>query len=212
MHLWIWARSAGAVLACLPMFCLHTYCTCVCLSASVCATTSDSLSFQGPSHGCHRECRFSTTKQPELIMQTQKSWLHRMEIWIIQWGGDIHTTAFRRHLTARTAHSTCVAMRREYFKEPYGSQACTQKIIMSHSTEHQIKAKALSIWPHMRVWGKCLNYVITPFAPAYLSEFRRTFILWATEEVVGVLKTTGEGKVSLVALISIMTHFFFVER
>lgn len=51
-----------------------------------------------------------------------------------------------------------------------------------------------------------------PFAPAYLSEFRWTFILWSIEEVVGVLKTTGEGKVSLVALISIMTHFFFVER
>lgn len=54
--------------------------------------------------------------------------------------------------------------------------------------------------------------MITPFASAYLSEFGRTFILWATEEVVGVLKTTGEGKVSLVAFVSIVTHFIFVER
>lgn len=68
---------------------------------------------------------------------------------------------------------------------------------------------AFNTQPYKR---KRLNYIITPFAPAYLSEFRRTFILWAIEEVVGVLKTTGEGKVSLVALISIMTHFFFVER
>lgn len=52
-----------------------------------------------------------------------------------------------------------------------------------------------------------------PFAPAYLAKLRRAFaILWTTEEVVGVLKATGEGKVSLVALISIMSHFFFVER
>lgn len=65
---------------------------------------------------------------------------------------------------------------------------------------------------HITIQAKRLNYIITPFAPAYLPEFRRTFVLRAVEEVVGVLKTTGEGKVSLVALISIMTHIFFVER
>lgn len=48
----------------------------------------------------------------------------------------------------------------------------------------------------------------TSFASAYLSKFGRAFSpLRAAEEVVGVLETTGEGKVSLVILISIMTHF-----
>lgn len=66
---------------------------------------------------------------------------------------------------------------------------------------------------HNHAHGKRLNYIITPFASPYLSEFRRTLVvLGAVKEVVGVLETTCEGKVSLLALISIMTHFFFVER
>lgn len=64
---------------------------------------------------------------------------------------------------------------------------------------------------HWHTHGKRLNCIITPFAPAYLSQFRRTFVLRAVEEVVGVLKATGEGEVSLVALVSIMAHFLLVE-
>lgn len=54
--------------------------------------------------------------------------------------------------------------------------------------------------------------LVTSFASPDLPELWWSFILVATEKVVGVLEAAGEGKVFLVPVVAIMSHFVLVVR
>lgn len=88
-------------------------------------------------------------------------------------------------------------------------------IVFGYTQEREVK----SLWVRSRRGGllcalvQCLAIVVfldDSFASPDLPQLWWSFILVATEKVVGVLEAAGEGKVFLVPVVAIMSHFVLV--